>query len=230
MENITEYIRLELEKKQDLKYRDFNAKLIPNVDIERMIGVRAPEIKKLAKKIYKTESYKLFLEDLPHKYHDEYLLHIQIINLLDNYEETIYSIEKVLPYIDNWAVCDALAPKILKKYPEDFYEKIVKYLSSDRVYTVRFGIVSLMSNYLDEHYKKEYLDIVSEIKSSEYYVNMAIAWYVSYALIKQYDDAIELIKSGKMDKFVHNKSIQKAIESLRINQETKNYIRTLKKK
>ena len=230
MENTTEYIRQELKNMQDLKYRDFNAKLIPTVDIEKMIGVRVPEIKKLAKKIYKTESHKFFLEDLPHKYYDEDLLHIQIINLLNSYDETIYYIEKILPYIDNWAVCDALAPKILKKYPEDFYKKIVTYLSSERTYTVRFGIVSLMSNYLDENYKREQLEIVSDIKSSEYYVNMAIAWYVSHALIKQYNDAIELIKSGKMDKFVHNKSIQKALESLRIDQKTKNYIKTLKKK
>ena len=223
-------IREELFKLQDLKYRDFSSKLIPNVDVETMIGVRSPEMKKLAKRIYKADSWKDFLEELPHKYYDEYILHVQIINLMKDYEEAMYYIEEILPYIDNWAVCDILGPKVLKKHPEEVYEKILKWLKDDRTYTIRFGIVTLMANYLDEYFKPEHLDLISDIKSEEYYINMAIAWYFSYALIKQYDDALKIIKSGKMDKFVHNKSIQKAVESRRVDKETKEYLKTLKKK
>ena len=225
-----EYIRDELFKLQDIKYRDFNAKLIPNIDVETMIGVRSPEMKKLAKKIYKEDSFREFLNDLPHKYYDEYILHVQIINLIKDYEEAIRYIEEILPYVDNWAVCDTLGPKVLKKHPEEVYEKIIKWINDDKTYTIRFGIVTLMSNYLDDYYKKEHLEIISDIKSDEYYINMAIAWYFSYALIKQYEDALEIKKLGKMDKFVHNKSIQKAVESLRVDKETKEYLKTLKKK
>lgn len=225
-----ESLREELFNLQDLKYRDFNSKLIPTVDIETMIGVRSPELKKLAKKIYKTDFARAFLKDLPHKYYDEYILHVHIVNLMKNYEESIQYIEEILPYIDNWAVCDSLGPKILKKHPEEVYEKILEWIEDEKTYTIRFGIVTLMSNYLDEYYKKGHLDIVSNIKSNEYYINMAIAWYFSYALIKQYEDAIEIIRLGKMDKFVHNKSIQKAVESLRVSKERKDYLKTLKKK
>lgn len=215
---------------QDMEYRDFNSKLIPNVDKEKIIGVRTPELKKLAKKIYKSEDYVDFLESLPHKYFDEYMLHAHILNLMKDYESTIEYIEKLLPYIDNWAVCDSLGPKVLKKYPDEVYGRILKWIEDEKTYTVRFGIVTLMSNFLDEEYKREHLDIISSIKSEEYYINMAIAWYFSYALIKQYNDALEIIKSGKMEKFVHNKSIQKAVESRRIDKETKEYLKSLKKK
>ena len=223
-------IREELFKLQDLKYRDFSSKLIPNVDVETMIGVRSPEMKKLAKRIYKADSWKDFLEELPHKYYDEYILHVHIINLMKDYEEAMYYIEELLPYMDNWAVCDSLGPKVLKKHPEEVYEKILKWIKDEKTYTIRFGIVTLMSNYLDDYYRPEHLDLISDIKSEEYYINMAIAWYFSYALIKQYDDALKIIKSGKMEKFVHNKSIQKAVESRRVDKETKEYLKTLRKK
>ena len=231
MEKFTEKsIVEELFSLQDKGYGDFNSKLVPNVDRELIIGVRSPEIKKLAKKLYKSGEYVGFMKSLPHKYFDEYMLHVHIINLMKDYSQAMECIEKVLPYLDNWATCDSLGPKVLKKHPEEVYEKILKWLESSDTYTVRFAIVTLMSNYLDEYYSPEHLDMISDIKSDEYYINMAIAWYFSYALIKQYDDALKIIKSGKMDKFVHNKSIQKTVESLRVDKDTKEYLKTLKKK
>ena len=225
----TRQIREELISLQDLTYRDFNSKIIPTLDINSMIGVRAYEIKKIAKRLYREDLYRDFLGCLPHKYFEENMLHAQIVNLMKDYGEAVANIEKFLPYIDNWAVCDSLLPKVLKYNKEDYHKNILSFLESDKIYTIRFGIVVLMKNYLDDFYREEDLYIISDIKSHEYYVNMAIAWYFSYALIKQWDDAIKIIEGKKIDKFVHNKSIQKAVESLRVSKDKKDYLKTLRK-
>lgn len=220
----------ELFKLQDLGYRDFNSKLIPNIDKETIIGVRVPLLRKFAKEFIKTNQVDDFINELPHKYYEEYFLHGQILCSIKDYDKLIYETEKFLPYIDNWAICDSFSPKLYKKYPEEILAKIKVWLNSKNTYTVRHAIVVLMNNYLDEEFSEDHLDLVSRVKSEEYYINMAIAWYYSFAIIKQYDSAIKIIESGKLDKFVHNKSIQKSIESRRVSDERKAYLKSLKKK
>ncbi|SFE58067.1 DNA alkylation repair protein [Peptostreptococcus sp. D1] len=229
MNLISREIQTRLFELQDLGYRDFNAKLIPNIDKEKIIGVRSPELKKLAKEFSKREDIDEFLQDLPHQYYEENNLHCFILSTVKDFDYLIKMTEEILPYIDNWATCDSFSPPIFKKYPREVYKKIKEWLKSDETYTKRYGIVRLMNNYLDDEFLPEMLELVSSIKSDEYYINMAIAWYFSFALIKQYDNTISLIEGKTMDKFVHNKSIQKAIESRRIDDDTKEYLKTLKK-
>lgn len=213
---------------QDLSYKDFHKKLIPNIDEDDIIGVRTPVLRKFAKEFAKSELKDEFLNSLPHKYYDENNLHAFVIEAIKDYDECINKIDKFLPYIDNWATCDSLSPKIFKKHKKEVYDKIKIWLKSDKTYTVRFAIVTLLANYLDDDFEEEMLTLVTDIKSEEYYINMAIAWYVSMALVKQYDSTIKLIQSKKLDKFTHNKSIQKAIESYRVDDDKKKYLRTLK--
>lgn len=229
MNLISREIQTRLFELQDLGYRDFNAKLIPNIDKEKIIGVRSPELKKLAKEFSKREDIDGFLQDLPHQYYEENNLHCFILSTVKDFDYLIKMTEEILPYIDNWATCDSFSPPIFKKYPREAYKKIKEWIKSDKTYTKRYGIVRLMNNYLDDEFLPEMLELVSSIKSDEYYINMAIAWYFSFALIKQYDHTIGLIEGKTMDKFVHNKSIQKAIESRRIDDDTKEYLKTLKK-
>lgn len=213
---------------QDLSYKNFHKKLIPNIDEDNIIGVRTPVLRKFAKEFAKSELKDEFLNSLPHKYYDENNLHAFVIEAIKDYDECINKIDKFLPYIDNWATCDLLSPKIFKKHKKEVYDKIKIWLKSDKTYTVRFAIVTLLANYLDDDFEEEMLTLVTDIKSEEYYINMAIAWYVSVALVKQYDSTIKLIQSKKLDKFTHNKSIQKAIESYRVDDDKKKYLRTLK--
>ncbi|EHL18005.1 hypothetical protein HMPREF9630_01261 [Peptoanaerobacter stomatis] len=213
---------------QDLSYKDFHKKLIPNIDEDNIIGVRTPVLRKFAKEFAKSELKDEFLNSLPHKYYDENNLHAFVIEAIKDYDECINKIDEFLPYIDNWATCDLLSPKIFKKYKKEVYDKIKIWIKSDKTYTVRFAIVTLLANYLDDDFEEEMLTLVTDIKSEEYYINMAIAWYVSVALVKQYDSTIKLIQSKKLDKFTHNKSIQKAIESYRVDDDKKKYLRTLK--
>jgi hypothetical protein len=213
---------------QDLSYKDFHKKLIPNIDEDNIIGVRTPVLRKFAKEFAKSELKDEFLNSLPHKYYDENNLHAFVIEAIKDYDECINKIDEFLPYIDNWATCDLLSPKIFKKHKKEVYDKIKIWLKSDKTYTVRFAIVTLLANYLDDGFEEEMLTLVTDIKSEEYYINMAIAWYVSVALVKQYDSTIKLIQSKKLDKFTHNKSIQKAIESYRVDDDKKKYLRTLK--
>ncbi|MDY5479953.1 MAG: DNA alkylation repair protein [Peptostreptococcus porci] len=229
MNLISREIQTRLFDLQDLGYRDFNAKLIPNIDKEKIIGVRSPELKKLAKEFSKREDIDEFLQDLPHQYYEENNLHCFILSTVKDFDYLIKMTEEILPYIDNWATCDSFSPPIFKKYPREVYKKIKEWIKSDKTYTKRYGIVRLMNNYLDDEFLPEMLELVSSIKSDEYYINMAIAWYFSFALIKQYDHTIGLIEGKTMDKFVHNKSIQKAVESRRIDDDTKEYLKTLKK-
>ena len=222
-------IQSKLFELQDIKYKEFHSKLMPTIDPDSIIGVRTPDLRKLAKTIYKENYIADFLADLPHKYYEENNLHCAILSLLYKEPTTLINeAEKFLPYIDNWATCDMFSLKSLKKYPDILYPHILKWIGSDKTYTVRFGIVSLLNNYLDDNFKPEMLKIVADIKSDEYYINMAIAWYFSIALIKQYDCAIEYFKKPYMKKWTHNKSITKAIESRRISDTTKAYLRTLK--
>ena len=225
---ILDDIRDELFKMQDIGYRDFNSKLIPTVKKEDMIGVRTPELRKYAKKLLKEEGVEDFLHSLPHKYFDENQLHAFIISEIKDFKLCIDELINFLPYLDNWATCDQLSPKIFKKYRNDLLPHIYEWLKSDKTYTVRFGIGMLMEHFLDEDFKSEYPEMVAAVRSEEYYINMMTAWYFATALAKQYESILPFIEGNKLDTWTHNKSIQKAIESNRISAEQKNYLKGLK--
>ncbi len=225
---ITDEIREELFKLQDKKYRDFQSKLIPNVNSDAVIGVRTPELRKLAKKYEKKEDISMFLEVLPHRYFDENQLHAFIISERKDYKRCIEETNRFLPFIDNWATCDQLSPKIFKKNKVDLLKEIYEWITSSNTYTVRFAIGMLMQHFLDDDFDIKYPKLVAKIKSEEYYINMMIAWYFATALAKQYDKIIPFIENKKIDKWTHNKTIQKAVESYRITEEQKSYLKTLK--
>ena len=216
----------ELFKLQDKKYRDFQIKLIPTVKAESIIGVRTPLLRDYAKKLVKDNNYELFLNDLPHKYFDENQLHAFIISLIKDYDEAITYINDFLKYVDNWATCDQMSPKVFNKYHEKLLIDVKKWLKSKHTYTIRFGIGMLMQHFLDKDFKTDYLELVSKIKSGEYYVNMMIAWFYATALAKQYDSTIKYIEDNKLDIWVHNKTIQKALESYLITYKQKEYLKS----
>ena len=218
----------DLYKLQDKKYRNFQVKLIPSIAKETVIGVRTPELRKYAKEILKAKKYESFIKELPHKYFEENQLHAFIISELKDYDECISQINVFLPYVDNWATCDQMSPKIFKKYRKELINSIKGWLKSKETYTIRFGIGMLMYHYLDEDFNPVYLEMVSKIKSKEYYVKMMIAWYFATALAKQYKSTISYIEDNRLDTWTHNKTIQKAIESYRISEEQKEYLRKLR--
>ena len=222
-------IQKELFSLQDKEYIKFLSKLTPNVSEDTIIGVRIPEIRKLAKKLVKNNEYEDFLKELPHKYYDENLLHGAIISESKNFEKCIKLLDNFLPFVDNWAVCDTISPKIFKKYKKELIEKIKEWSQSDKTYTCRFGVEMLMTHFLDEDFKKEYLEMVANIHSEEYYVKMVIAWFFATALAKQWDYAVIYLENNRLDVWVHNKTIQKARESLRISLEKKEYLKKLKR-
>lgn len=226
-------IREELFSLQDKKYREFQAKLIPTVDPETVIGVRTPQLRKLAKHLYKeTDPAELeaFLKELPHKYFDENQLHAFLISEEKDYDRCVAQVNAFLPYIDNWATCDQLSPKVFKKHRGELLSHIREWISSDSTYTIRFGIGMLMQHYLDDNFEPAYPEMVAQVRSEEYYVNMMIAWYFATALAKQYETAVTYIEGQKLDVWTHNKAIQKARESYRITPAQKEYIKTLKRK
>jgi 3-methyladenine DNA glycosylase AlkD len=214
---------------QDLKYKEFNCKLIPNISSDKIIGVRVPIIRKYAKEIVDSDYIDSFLNDLPHRYHEEDLLHGILLSLkYDDINVLINKLEQFLVYADNWAVTDIISPKLFRKYPGVVYDRIKKWVNSDNEYVVRFGIVSLLQFYLDDNFSDYVLELVKNINSKYYYVNMAIAWFYSFALIKQYDATIKYFENRVLDVWVHNKSIQKALESHQISDIKKEYLRNLK--
>ena len=227
---IVEEITNELFKMQDEKYRDFNSKLIPTVEKETMIGVRTPELRKYAKQLVKREDVGEFLHSVPHKYFDENQLHAFILAEIKDFGVCLEEVKSFLPYIDNWATCDQLSPKVFKKYRKELLTHIKEWINSDKTYTVRFGIGMLMEHFLDEDFDLTYPEMVTEIRSEEYYINMMTAWYFATALAKQYERVLPFIENNKLDIWTHNKAIQKAVESYRITDEQKAYLKGLKVK
>ena len=213
---------------QDLKYKDFHCRLMPTVDPEAVIGVRTPELRKLARELAGTEEAADFLRTLPHRYYDENNLHGFLLSLLKDYGETVAGLELFLPYVDNWATCDLMSPLAFRKHPEPLPEQARRWMASEHVYTARFGIGVLLGFYLDEAFRPEYLEWVADLRSGEYYVNMMTAWYFATALAKQYDAALPYLLDRRLDGWTHNKAIRKAIESRRIPDEQKAYLRSLK--
>ena len=230
MSNMIEKIRKQLFSMQDLKYRDFQSKLMPTVEYDRVIGVRTPELRKYAKKLVNTEGISEFLKALPHSFFDENQLHAFIISEIKDYEKCIEEVERFLPYVDNWATCDQMLPKAFKNREKELLEVIRKWLEFDKTYTVRFAIGMLMKHFLEEKFDLEYPKMVAAIRSEEYYVNMMIAWYFATALAKQYEVILPFIENNCLDVWTHNKAIQKSIESYRITKEQKEYLRSLKRK
>lgn len=226
---IVEEIRKELLSMQDVKYRDFQSKLIPNVDKDYFIGIKTPELRKYAKELLKRDDVAEFFDDLPHKYFDENQVHAFAVSGMKDFDACMVEVEKFLPYVNNWATCDQFSPKVFKKHRKELLDYIKVWIKSKETYTVRFAIGMLMEHYLNEDFKEVYPKMVSKVKSDEYYVNMMIAWYFATALAKQYDAVIGYFEEGKLDKWVNNKSIQKACESYRVSDEHKAYLRTLKK-
>ena len=227
---ITDEIREELFQLQDTAYRDFQSKLMPTVDAKTAIGVRTPELRRLAKQLAKREDVGLFLDDLPHAFFDENQLHAFIVSALRDYEACLQEVERFLPYVDNWATCDQMSPKVFKRHRAELFDPIKRWIASDATYTVRFGAGMLMEHYLDDDFDPIYLDMVAAVESEEYYVRMMVAWYFATALAKQYDATIPYLEGRRLEPWTHNKAIQKAIESRRISAETKDYLRMLKVK
>ena len=218
----------ELFKLRDPKYAEGQKHIIPTVDPARLIGVRTPALRDFAKKMYKEGDYEDFLKDLPHPYFDEDQVHAFLISLEKDFDRCAACVEDFLPYIDNWATCDQLSPKAFRKNPEKLLPFIRKWVKSDRTYTIRFGVGMLMQHFLGDNFSTEYCDMVAGIRSEEYYVNMMRAWYFATALAKQYDAVLPYIEEKRLDDWTHNKAIQKSIESYRITDEQKAYLRTLK--
>ena len=213
---------------QDKEYAVFQSKLTPGVPEESFIGVRVPECRKLAKEIYKAGDYQDFIGSLPHRYYDENMLHGLIISEYKDYESCIKEVETFLPYVDNWAVCDIMSPKVFKKNKDKLIDKIREWSASEHTYTCRFGMEMLMSHFLDDDFKAEYLEIPATVRSEEYYINMMTAWFFATALAKQWEATIPYIEAKRLDVWTHNKTIQKACESYRVSDEHKNILRSLK--
>ena len=223
-------IREPLSSLQDGKFAAFQARLIPNVAPERILGVRTPELRKLAKQLRGSSDAEAFLNTLPHEFFEENNLHAFLLCGIKDFERCVQAVEALLPYVDNWATCDQLRPKAFARNRQALLPRIRSWLDSDRTYTRRFGIGMLMSHFLDEDFREEYLSWVSDIHSEEYYVNMMIAWYFATALAKQYRAALPYIEERRLGPWVHNKTIQKALESYRVSEEHKACLKTLKSK
>lgn len=223
-------IRETLLSLQDGKFAAFQAMLIPNVAPECILGVRTPELRKLAKQLRGSSDAEAFLNTLPHEFFEENNLHAFLLCGIKDFERCVRAVEDFLPYVDNWATCDQLRPKAFARNRQALLPRIRSWLDSDRTYTQRFGIGMLMSHFLDEDFREEYLSWVSDIHSEEYYVNMMIAWYFATALAKQYRAALPYIEERRLGPWVHNKTIQKALESYRVSEEHKACLKTLKSK
>ena len=227
MAELTE-LQKQLFELQDIKYRDFHSKLMPETAKEKIIGIRTPVLRNFAKVFAGTPESEDFLQQLPHQFYEENNLHGFLIERISDFNECISMIDDFLPYVDNWATCDLINPKAFKRDLSALLPKIKEWVSSDHTYTIRFGIGSFMRYYLDEAFSPEYPDIVASIRSNEYYVNMMIAWYFATALAKQYVSIVPYIVNRRLDKWTHNKAISKAAESYRISPEQKEYLKTLK--
>ena len=225
---LTERIRRELHSLQDPKYRDLQVKIIPSVKPESIIGVRTPELRKMAKEMAAEEETEAFLADLPHRYFEENQLHAFILSGMKDFAACLGKLERFLPYVDNWATCDQMSPSVFRKHRTELPEHIDRWIASGKTYTVRFGIGMLMEHYLDTDFDPVYPEKAAAVRSGEYYVNMMTAWYFATALAKQYDAVLPYIEQRRLDPWTHNKAIQKAVESYRITPEQKEYLRSLK--
>jgi len=221
-------IRKELHALQDLKYRELQIRTIPTLKPETVIGVRTPELRKMARELAGREETGEFLRSLPHLYFEENQLHAFIISGMKDFTACLDELERFLPYVDNWATCDQMSPKVFRKHRSELIKCIRRWIGSAETYTIRFGIGMLMEHFLDEDFDPAYPELAAAVRSDEYYVNMMTAWYFATALAKQYDAVLPYIEQQRLDPWTHNKAIQKSIESYRITPEQKDYLRSLK--
>ena len=215
-------------KVQDKKYRDFQIKLVPNISPDAMIGVRTPDMRNIAKEVFKSDERDAFLRELPHKFYEENLVHFFLIAMIKDFDECVKAVDEFLPYVDCWPVSDQATPKSFKKNHEKLLPHIKKWIASDHVYTARFGIRMLMNEFLGDDFKKEYLELVASKRGEDYYLKMMVAWYFATALAKQYDESVKYIEERKLDDWVLKKAIQKAVESYRVTDEHKEYLKTFR--
>ena len=225
-----EEIRKKLFALQDEGYRELQKKIIPTADPASVIGVRTPQLRAFAKDLLKGGDVSAFLDDVPHWYFDENQLHAFLLSEIKDYDRCIAETERFLPYVDNWATCDQLSPKVFKKYRPELLEHIRNWIASDETYTIRFGIGMLMQHFLDGDFDPAYPEMVAAVRSDEYYVNMMIAWYFATALAKQYEAVLPYIEDNRLELWTHNKAIQKSVESYRITPDQKEYLKTLRRK
>ena len=225
-DSMTVYDKL-LEVKDDA-YKEFQAKLVPNISADTILGVKTPELRRIAKEVFLSEDKDAFLNSLPHKYYEENLIHFFIISMIKDFDECIKEVDRFLPYVDCWPVSDQASPKSFKKNHDKLLPHIKKWMKSKHVYTARFGIRMLMNEFLGEDFKSEYPKMVASLKGEDYYLKMMAAWYFATALAKQYDESVKYIEEHKLDDWVHKKAIQKAIESFRVSDEHKEYLKTLR--
>lgn len=228
MNNAVEYVRSWLNENRDEKYADFQRKLMPNVPPERVIGVRTPILRKFAKDFVKTDMAAEFLKTLPHEYFDENQLHVMLLSGMKDFSAAMDGVERFLPYVDNWATCDILAPKVFGKNLPALEEKCREWIKSGETYTIRFGVEMLMTHFLDAHFMQEYPELVAEVVSDEYYVNMMLAWYFATAMAKQPDAIMPYFTQKRLAPWTHNKAIQKCVESYRIDDDTKQALKALR--
>jgi hypothetical protein len=210
---------------KDDKYREFQAKLVPNVSPDTIIGVRTPDMRKIAKEVFNSPEKDEFLKELPHKYYEENLVHFFIIAMIKEFDECIEKVEEFLPYVDCWPVSDQATPKSFKKNHAKLLPYIKNWIASDHVYTARFGIRMLMNEFLDDDFKDEYLELVASKEGDDYYLKMMVAWYFATALAKKYDESVKYIEDRKLDDWIHKKAIQKAVESYRVTDEHKEHLK-----
>ena len=213
---------------KDDEYREFQVKLVPNISPDSIIGVRTPDMRKIAKEVSLSDERDSFLKELPHKYYEENLVHFFIISTIKDFDECIAAVETFLPYIDCWPVTDQSSPKVFKKNHNKLLPYIRKWIASDHVYTARFGIRMLMNEYLGDDFKEEYLELAASNKGEDYYLKMMVAWYFATALAKRYDESVKYIEERKLDEWVHKKAIQKAVESYRVSDEHKQYLKSFR--
>ena len=218
----------QLLKVKDDKYKEFQAKLVPNIDPDTILGVKTPEMRQIAKDIFNSKEKDAFLKDLPHKYYEENLVHFFIISMIKDFDECIREVEIFLPYVDCWPVSDQATPRSFKKNHEKLLPYIKKWIKSKHLYTSRFGIRMLMNEFLGDEFKDEYAKLVASVKSDEYYLKMMVAWYFATALAKNYDETIKYIEERKLDDWVLKKTIQKAVESYRVTDEHKEYLKSFR--
>lgn len=226
------YVKERLYALQDEGYKAFQAKLMPNIAPDAIIGVRTPVLRALAKELKKAPAFDedLFMQSLPHDFYEENNLHGFLLEMEKDYDRLIRGLDTFLPYVDNWATCDMMKPKLFKRNKDRLLGKIREWMASKETYTIRFGIETLMNHYLDDDFQNDYLQWVAEVRSEEYYVNMMIAWFFATALAKQYEATLPVLQGEMLGTWIHNKTIQKAIESYRITEQQKAYLRTLRKK
>lgn len=210
------------------QYRDFQSKLVPNISTEIILGVKTPDMRKIAKEINGTKEAEEFLADLPHQYYEENLVHFFVIEMIKDFDECVKAVETFLPYVDCWPVCDQSSPKVFTKNHAKLLPLIQKWIRSEHVYTVRFGIRMLMNEFLGDDFKPEYLEWVASVEGEDYYIKMMVAWYFATALAKKYDESVVFIEEHRLEPWTHKKAIQKAIESYRVSDEHKEHLKSLR--